>query len=64
MNPVAFKIANFEIRWYSILIAAAVLISYIMVNSECKKFQIKKERVHQGRGWFNHTEKRKAIGFL
>jgi len=45
MNPVAFKIANFEIRWYSILIAAAVLISYIMVNSECKKFQIKKEFV-------------------
>ena len=51
MNPVAFSIGNFEIRWYSILIAIAVIISYFMIKSECRKFQIKNEFVFNLMFW-------------
>ncbi len=51
MNPVAFSIGSFEIRWYSILIAISVIISYIMISSECKKFQIKNEFVFNLMFW-------------
>ena len=43
MNPVAFTIGSFEIKWYSIFILAAILICYILINGEAKKFNIKKE---------------------
>ena len=38
MNPVAFTIGVFEIRWYSIFILAAVIMGYITINRECKRF--------------------------
>ena len=31
MSPVIFTVGNFEVRWYSTLIALAVLISYFMI---------------------------------
>ena len=43
MNPVIFNIGNFELRWYSVLIAIAVLISYFMVIREGERLNIKKE---------------------
>lgn len=45
MSPVAFNIGGFEIRWYSILIAISVIISYFMVISESNRFHIKKDFV-------------------
>ena len=43
MNPVAFTLGSFEIRWYSIFILVAILISYILICGEAKKFDIKKD---------------------
>lgn len=43
MNSVIFNIGGFEIRWYSVLIAIAVIIGYFLILSESKRFKIKKE---------------------
>lgn len=43
MSPVAFTLFGFEIRWYSLLIAIAVIISYFMIMSETNRFHIKKD---------------------
>ena len=43
ISPVIFSVLGFEVRWYSVLILAAVFISYFLINIESKKFQIEKE---------------------
>jgi len=40
MNPVAFTIGNFEIRWYSLLIFIGIIIGYLLANKESKKFNL------------------------
>jgi len=40
---IAFSIFGFDIRWYSILILVGVLLAFLIVNSETKRFGIKKE---------------------
>lgn len=45
MNPVAFTIGSFEIKWYSLFILAGIIISWILINGECKKFKINKDFV-------------------
>lgn len=42
MNPILLTIGNFEIRWYSILILLGLVIGYIGVMLEAKKFGISK----------------------
>ncbi|WP_270565802.1 prolipoprotein diacylglyceryl transferase [Clostridium beijerinckii] len=37
MNPVAFQIGTYEIRWYGILIALGVILAIILANYNCKK---------------------------
>ncbi|MCR4581557.1 MAG: prolipoprotein diacylglyceryl transferase [Bacilli bacterium] len=51
MNPVAFTIGVFEIRWYSIFILAAVIFGYITINREAKRFGIRGDFVFNMMFW-------------
>ena len=42
-SDTAFEILGFGVKWYSLLILSAVIISYFLIMSESKRFQIKKE---------------------
>jgi len=37
MNPIAFQIGSFEIRWYGILIAFGVIVAIVLAGYNCKK---------------------------
>lgn len=37
MNPTAFQIGNFEVRWYGILIALGVIVAILLASYNCKK---------------------------
>ena len=43
MSPIIFTVGSFEVRWYSVLIAISVLISYSMIIREGERLNIKKE---------------------
>ena len=43
MNPVAFTIFNYDIKWYSVFILLGILISYLLISHESKKFDISKD---------------------
>ena len=43
MNPIIVSIGSFELRWYSVLIAIAVVIGYFLILNESSRFKIKKE---------------------
>ena len=43
MDPVIVDLGFFEIRWYSVLILFGVIVAYFLINSESRRFQIKKE---------------------
>lgn len=43
MNPVAFSIFGFGIRYYSLFILGAVLLSYFLITKEAKKFDVDKD---------------------
>lgn len=45
MDPVAFKVFGFEVRWYGLLIAIAVLIGTILALREAKRKGIKEESI-------------------
>ncbi len=45
MNPVAFTIGGFSITWYSIIILAGVIIAWIFITGESKRFGIKSDFV-------------------
>ncbi len=51
MNPVIVSIGSFELRWYSVLIAIAVIIGYFLILSESKRFKIKKEFIFNMMFW-------------
>src|SRR5471030_329772 len=37
MNPIAFQIGSFEIRWYGILIAFGVIVAILLAGYNCKR---------------------------
>lgn len=37
MNPVAFQIGSFDVRWYGILIAFGVIVAMLLASYNCKK---------------------------
>lgn len=40
MNPIAINIGPLSITWYSICILSGIIIAYILINKEAKKFNI------------------------
>ncbi len=38
MNPVLFNLGRFELRWYSLFLMIGIILSYIIVHKEAKKF--------------------------
>ena len=48
---VAITLFGYEIRWYSILIVIGVLIAYLLINSEAKRFGIQKEFIFNMMFW-------------
>lgn len=40
MNPVAFSIFGFEVRWYGVLIASGMLIGVLLADYSCKKKRV------------------------
>lgn len=45
INPVAFSIGSFEIRWYGILIAAGALLALLYAFKNCKRFGINPDKL-------------------
>ena len=45
INPVAFSIGSFEIRWYGILIAAGALLAMLYAFKNCKRFGINPDKL-------------------
>ena len=43
MNPIAFTLFNFEVRWYSLFILIGAFIAYLLISLEAKKLKIKKD---------------------
>lgn len=40
MNPTAFEIGSFEVRWYGILIACGVILAILLASYNCKKKEV------------------------
>ncbi len=45
MDPVAFRVFGFEVRWYGLLIAIAVLLGTILALREAKRKGVKEESI-------------------
>ena len=45
MNPVAFNIGNFEIRWYGILIVLGIFIGMFIAYYNSKKLNLDFEKL-------------------
>ena len=43
MNPVAFTVGGFEVRWYSLFILLGIIISWMLISKEAKKFKIEND---------------------
>ena len=43
ISPTIFSVFGFEVKWYSVLILVAIIISYFLITGESKRFQIRKE---------------------
>ncbi len=40
MDPVLFEIGNFEIRWYSVIMLISIIIAFILIKKEGRRFGI------------------------
>lgn len=48
MNPIAFQIGSFEVRWYGILIAFGVIVAIALASYNCKKKDIDMDIILDG----------------
>lgn len=44
LDPIAFKIGNYPIAWYGIIIAVGFLLAFLYTVSSCKKFRVDPDR--------------------
>ena len=45
INPIAFSIGAFTVRWYGVIIAAGFLLAFLYVMSSCKKFNMDQDKL-------------------
>ena len=51
MNPVLLNIGKIEIRWYSFLLIVGIIISYLLINKEGKKFDLSSDFIFNMLFW-------------
>lgn len=51
MNSIAITLGNYQLRWYTLFILLAVLISYIVINREAKKINISRDFIFNASFW-------------
>ena len=51
MKPEIFRIGNFSIRWYSVMILLGILIGYLLAKKESKKFDLPKDFIFDLTFW-------------
>ena len=44
LDPIAFRIGNYPIAWYGIIIAAGFLLAFLYTMSSCRKFRVDPDR--------------------
>lgn len=44
IDPVAFRLGNFEIKWYGIIIAVGFLLAFLYVMKSCRKFNMNQDK--------------------
>ena len=45
MNPIAFTIKGYDIRWYSIFILLAVIVTLWVIEREAKRLGVRKDYI-------------------
>jgi phosphatidylglycerol---prolipoprotein diacylglyceryl transferase len=45
INPIAFKIGNYTIAWYGILIASGFLLAFLYAMKSCKRFRMDQDKL-------------------
>ncbi|WP_312693583.1 prolipoprotein diacylglyceryl transferase [Caproiciproducens sp.] len=45
INPIAFSIGAFTVRWYGVIIAVGFLLAFLYVMSSCKKFNMDQDKL-------------------
>nr|WP_319488123.1 prolipoprotein diacylglyceryl transferase [uncultured Caproiciproducens sp.] len=45
INPIAFSIGTFTVRWYGVIIAVGFLLAFLYVMSSCKKFNMDQDKL-------------------
>ena len=48
MNPIAFSVGNYEIRWYGILIAIGTILGILLADYNAKKLNLDFEKILDG----------------
>ena len=51
MNPIAFTLFDFEVRWYSIFILIGVILAYLQLMIEVKKFKMSEDSIFNMTFW-------------
>jgi len=45
INPIAFSIGQYSIKWYGVIIAVGFLLAFLYAMASCKKFRMDQDRL-------------------